>query len=302
VCLCVRTCLSSSLYCLSAPAAAASSSRKQATSTTQRLHQTKNPLLYNRKSKEQQQLPQHITLLPYTRPRRQTSETMGSHWQPPATPPPEDLNSIPIQQLPLDPSSTTTRASESDHTISADSTVEHLAKKIASSQTWSSHPTQQQPEGSPAPTGTKMNPTTPTIKTRTTTDQNHQQPSYATAVPASPRSPGTAPTYPRALGPDTSVLDHNRVGANSTRQQHQQQQQQRTRGSSSSAGGHPTDNYPTGTPRVIVRIDRDHNIGDEATRFECEQFPEEMLGRVSRQTGCMYLLSHPHLLHFWLGC
>ncbi|KAG0371521.1 Golgin sub A member 7 [Mortierella sp. AD032] len=42
------------------------------------------------------------------------------------------------------------------------------------------------------------------------------------------------------------------------------------------------DSHPTGTPRVIVRIDRDHNIGDEATRFECEQFPEEFLGRITR--------------------
>lgn len=37
---------------------------------------------------------------------------------------------------------------------------------------------------------------------------------------------------------------------------------------------------PTGTPRCIVRIDRDHDNADEATRFECEQFPEEFSGRV----------------------
>ncbi|KAG0294235.1 hypothetical protein BGZ96_001538 [Linnemannia gamsii] len=206
---------------------------------------------------------------------------MASHWQPSATPPPEDLHSIPIQQLPHEPSSTITHASESDHTISANSTVEHLANKIATSQTWSSHPAQQQPGSSPALTGTKMNSTTPTIKTTTTTDRYHHQSSNATATAASPRSPGTAPTYPRALGPDTSVLDRNRAdAANSPRQQ--QQQQQRSGGSSSSAGGRSTDVHPTGTPRVIVRIDRDHNIGDEATRFECEQFPEEMLGRVTR--------------------
>ncbi|KAF9583075.1 hypothetical protein BGW38_010309 [Lunasporangiospora selenospora] len=39
---------------------------------------------------------------------------------------------------------------------------------------------------------------------------------------------------------------------------------------------------PMGTPRCIVRIDRDHLQGDEATRFECEMFPEEFLGRVTR--------------------
>jgi hypothetical protein len=37
---------------------------------------------------------------------------------------------------------------------------------------------------------------------------------------------------------------------------------------------------PTGTPRCIVRIDRDHDLADEATRFEYEQFPEEFSGRV----------------------
>lgn len=222
---------------------------------------------------------------------------MSSQWQPPATPPPVDLSSIPIQQLPHDLPSTTTRASESDHTISANSTVEHLANKIASSQTWSSHPTQQQPEGRPAPTGTKMNATTPTITTTTTTDRHHHQSSNETATATSPRSPGTAPTYPRALGLDTSVLDRSKVDtANSSR--HQQQQQQRTGVSSSSAGERSTDLHPTGTPRVIVRIDRDHNIGDEATRFECEQFPEEMLGRVSRQTGCMYLITASSSLIF----
>ncbi|KAG0303773.1 hypothetical protein BGZ98_006301 [Dissophora globulifera] len=39
---------------------------------------------------------------------------------------------------------------------------------------------------------------------------------------------------------------------------------------------------PTGTPRCIVRIDRDHDLADESTRFECEQFPEEFIDRVSR--------------------
>lgn len=192
---------------------------------------------------------------------------MASQWQPPATQTsPEDLNSIPIQQLSLDPSSTATHASESDHTISANSTVEHLASKIASTQTWS-HPTRQ-PDDSPAP------------KTAATTarDQNRNQQSIAT--PASPRSPGTAPTYPTALGPDTSVLDHNRIGSANSSRQHQQQQQQQA---GVSGGVRSTDAHPTGTPRVIVRIDRDHNIGDEGTRFECEQFPEEMLGRVSIQ-------------------
>ncbi|KAG0225836.1 Golgin sub A member 7 [Mortierella sp. GBA43] len=39
---------------------------------------------------------------------------------------------------------------------------------------------------------------------------------------------------------------------------------------------------PTGTPRCIVRIDRDHDLADESTRFECEQFPEEFAGRITR--------------------
>ncbi|KAF9199278.1 Golgin sub A member 7 [Haplosporangium sp. Z 27] len=39
---------------------------------------------------------------------------------------------------------------------------------------------------------------------------------------------------------------------------------------------------PTGNPQCIVRIDRDHNLGDEATRFECEQFPQEFIDRVTR--------------------
>ncbi|KAF9544403.1 hypothetical protein EC957_012107 [Mortierella hygrophila] len=199
---------------------------------------------------------------------------MASQWQPPATHASrEDLNSIPFQQLPPDPSSTFTHASESDRTISANSTVEHLANKIASTQTstqtWS-HPTQQ-PDDSPAPTtGTRT-------KTNATsaTDKNRNQLSIATA--ASPRSPGTAATYPTALGPDISVLDHNINGAAYSSRQQQQQQ-----AGGSGGGRRSADAHPTGTPRVIVRIDRDHNIGDEATRFECEQFPEEMLGRVTR--------------------
>ncbi|KAK5814428.1 Golgin subfamily A member 7/ERF4 family-domain-containing protein [Linnemannia elongata] len=192
---------------------------------------------------------------------------MASQWQQPITHTSEDLNSIPIQQLPLDPSSTTTHASESDHTISANSTVEHLASKIASTQTWS-HPNQQSDDSPTPTTGTKTK-----TAGKTVTDQNRNQQSIATA--ASPRSPGTAPTYPTALGPDTSVLDRNRIGAADSSRQQQQ---------AGGSGGErrSADAHPTGTPRVIVRIDRDHNIGDEATRFECEQFPEEMLGRVTR--------------------
>lgn len=195
-------------------------------------------------------------------------DTMASQWQQPITHTSEDLNSIPIQQLPLDPSSTTTHASESDHTISANSTVEHLASKIASTQTWS-HPNQQSDDSPTPTTGTKTK-----TAGKTVTDQNRNQQSIATA--ASPRSPGTAPTYPTALGPDTSVLDRNRIGAADSSRQQQQ---------AGGSGGErrSADAHPTGTPRVIVRIDRDHNIGDEATRFECEQFPEEMLGRVSIQ-------------------
>ncbi|KAF9096819.1 hypothetical protein BGX27_001069 [Mortierella sp. AM989] len=42
---------------------------------------------------------------------------------------------------------------------------------------------------------------------------------------------------------------------------------------------------PTGNPRCIVRIDRDHNLGDEATRFECEQFPQEFIDRGIKSTN-----------------
>lgn len=39
---------------------------------------------------------------------------------------------------------------------------------------------------------------------------------------------------------------------------------------------------PSGVPRCIVRVDRDHDAGDEATRFEAEMFPIEFVGRVSK--------------------
>ncbi|KFH62994.1 hypothetical protein MVEG_11032 [Podila verticillata NRRL 6337] len=39
---------------------------------------------------------------------------------------------------------------------------------------------------------------------------------------------------------------------------------------------------PSGVPRCIVRIDRDHDAGDEATRFEVELFPVEFVERVTR--------------------
>ncbi|KAF9405761.1 hypothetical protein BGZ94_003386 [Podila epigama] len=39
---------------------------------------------------------------------------------------------------------------------------------------------------------------------------------------------------------------------------------------------------PSGIPRCIVRVDRDHDAGDEATRFEAELFPIEFVGRVTR--------------------
>lgn len=43
---------------------------------------------------------------------------------------------------------------------------------------------------------------------------------------------------------------------------------------------------PSGVPRCIVRIDRDHDAGDEATRFEVEQFPIEFVERVRTTLGC----------------
>ncbi|KAG0054823.1 Golgin sub A member 7 [Gryganskiella cystojenkinii] len=52
------------------------------------------------------------------------------------------------------------------------------------------------------------------------------------------------------------------------------------------AGGSPVhggpSEAPTGTPLYVVRVGRDHIEADEATRFECEQFPEEFLGRMTR--------------------
>lgn len=53
-------------------------------------------------------------------------------------------------------------------------------------------------------------------------------------------------------------------------------------GQNNGNGGSLSSEAPTGTPLYVVRVSRDHNDADEATRFECEQFPEELLGRVRR--------------------
>ncbi|KAF9094705.1 hypothetical protein BGX23_001710 [Mortierella sp. AD031] len=194
---------------------------------------------------------------------------MASQWQAPATPPPDELNSIPIPLSLIPPTATPPHPSESDHTLSARSTLD-LANKIATTQTWS-HP-------SDTPSGIAT--TTTTVKSAADQNRNQQSSATTTTVTAPPLSPGAAPTYPRALGPDTTSTNRNRAATSTTGTSGQQQQQ--AGGSSSPSAGHPTDVRPTGTPRIIVRIDRDHNIGDEATRFECEQFPEEFLGRVTR--------------------
>ncbi|KAI7832745.1 Golgin subfamily A member 7/ERF4 family-domain-containing protein [Gamsiella multidivaricata] len=82
-------------------------------------------------------------------------------------------------------------------------------------------------------------------------------------------SPSTAPKYPStstaasaALGPNGSTISN--------------------RGTRSSVNAYSSE-QPTGTARLVVRIERDHHLGDEATRFETEQFPEEFLGRITRQ-------------------
>ncbi|KAF9920994.1 hypothetical protein FBU30_009031 [Linnemannia zychae] len=188
---------------------------------------------------------------------------MASQWKPPSTPPPEDLNSIPIQ-LPLIPSTTTTHTSESDHTISASSTVESLANKIATTQTWSHSPQQNNPL-----LGLDLTETKETKKT-TGTNQNYYQQSSTANPTTSPRLQETTMSYTRTLGPDASTMNRNRIIG------------QQDGVGLTTAARQTTDTHPIGTPRMIVRIDRDHNIGDEATRFECEQFPEEFLGRITR--------------------
>ncbi|KAF9977086.1 hypothetical protein BGZ73_007058 [Actinomortierella ambigua] len=44
----------------------------------------------------------------------------------------------------------------------------------------------------------------------------------------------------------------------------------------------PTSERPRGRPRCIVRIDRDHRLADEATRFDGEQFAETFIGRITQ--------------------
>jgi len=87
-----------------------------------------------------------------------------------------------------------------------------------------------------------------------------------------PSSPGTAPKYP--MYPYTSP-GPNRVPGSIALPQNGARQ-----GQNDGNGGPLSSEAPTGIPLCIVRVSRDHNDADEATRFECEQFPEEFLGRV----------------------
>ncbi|KAF9898474.1 Golgin sub A member 7, partial [Lobosporangium transversale] len=91
-----------------------------------------------------------------------------------------------------------------------------------------------------------------------------QQPKYQPRLP-SPLSPGGAQNH------------STETEANNSHQQQQQQQQHQ------SADYQRLSEPPTGIPRCIVRVDRDHNLADQATRFDNEQFPEEFVGRISIQ-------------------
>ncbi|KAF9989252.1 hypothetical protein BGZ75_006937 [Mortierella antarctica] len=131
----------------------------------------------------------------------------------------------------------------------------------------------------PSATATADNCTTSTTSTAADADYSKKPATVSDATLISPListkyqpqqstllSPGSALTYSRAA----ATAGSNSVNAQTT-------------------GTHLSDasvyyqaEPPTGTPRCIVRIDRDHQAGDETTRFECEQFPEEFLGRVTR--------------------
>ncbi|KAF9926599.1 hypothetical protein BGZ67_008053 [Mortierella alpina] len=138
----------------------------------------------------------------------------------------------------------------------------------------STHPTDPM---NPSATATADNCTTSTTSTAADADYSKKPATVSDATLISPListkyqpqqstllSPGSALTYSRAA----ATAGSNSVNAQTT-------------------GTHLSDasvyyqaEPPTGTPRCIVRIDRDHQAGDETTRFECEQFPEEFLGRL----------------------
>ncbi|KAI8601109.1 Golgin subfamily A member 7/ERF4 family-domain-containing protein [Dissophora ornata] len=110
------------------------------------------------------------------------------------------------------------------------------------------------------------------LNMRQNTDQtlsdSQQQMSKPLSQQPSSHSPGTTPRYSKA---GMAALNA-RSGAIAS---------YTGSGTQALASG-PGAERPMGTPRCIVRIDRDHNIADESTRFEHEQFPEEFVDRVTR--------------------
>ncbi|KAF9335797.1 Golgin sub A member 7 [Podila minutissima] len=137
-------------------------------------------------------------------------------WLPQTTPPPDDLNSIPLPFLP-----------NSD---------------LASSSSTTLYPRSQPQTQSQA---TKQN------------NLNVKPSSTSSTPPALP----TSATYAETNNINTSTTLHTTVNG---------------------GAGYLPSERPSGVPRCIVRVDRDHDAGDEATRFEAEMFPIEFVGRVNR--------------------
>ncbi|KAG0018995.1 Golgin sub A member 7 [Podila clonocystis] len=140
-------------------------------------------------------------------------------WLPPTTPPPDDLNSIPLPSLPNS----------------------NLAS--SSSTTLRPHSQSQQQAHSQATKPNNLN----------------VKPS-STSTSTSPVLPSSS-TYAETNNTNTSTTLHTTVNG---------------------GAGYLPSERPSGIPRCIVRVDRDHDAGDEATRFEAEMFPIEFVGRVTR--------------------
>lgn len=142
-------------------------------------------------------------------------------WLPPTTPPPDDLNSIPLPSLPN--------------------------SNLASSSFTTLRPQSQPQTQSQASKQNYLN-----IKPSST--------STVTATATSPALP-TSSTYAETNNTNTSTTLHTTING---------------------GAGYLPSERPSGIPRCIVRVDRDHDAGDEATRFEAEMFPIEFVGRVSK--------------------
>ncbi|GJJ74705.1 hypothetical protein EMPS_07063 [Entomortierella parvispora] len=89
-----------------------------------------------------------------------------------------------------------------------------------------------------------------------------------------PSSPGATPKYP--------MYSYTHPGPNRVPGSMASPPNGLRQGQNDGNGGPLSSEAPTGTPLCIIRVSRDHNNADEATRFECEQFPEEFLGRMTR--------------------